>query len=99
MRTTLKGQTRQQTPSNRHQLKKGYNENGAMMKNLSANARDARDTSSIPGLGGYPEVGTGNPFQYSRLEVSMVREVWQPIVHGIAKSWTQLSEHTHNENI
>ena len=69
-----------------------YNENGAMMKSPSANGGDTRDTSSIPGLGRYPDVGSGNPLQYSGLEISMVREVWQPIVHGIAKSWTQLSD-------
>ena len=41
---------------------------------------------SIPGLGRYPEKGTGNLPQYSCLENSMDRGVWQAIVHGIAKS-------------
>ena len=86
MRTTLKGQTKQETSSNRHRFKKGYNENGAMIKDLSVNAGDTRDTSSIPGLGRYSEVGSGNPLQYPHLKISMVREVWQAIVHGIAKN-------------
>ena len=33
------------------------------------------------------------PLQYSCLENSMDREVWQATVHGVAKSWTQLSTH------
>ena len=33
-----------------------------MVKNLSANAGDARDTDSVSGSGRFPEVGNGNPF-------------------------------------
>ena len=29
---------------------------------------------------------------YSCLENSMDREAWQAMVHGVAKSWTQLSD-------
>ena len=32
-----------------------------MVKNPPANAGDARDSGSIPGLGRFPEVGNGNP--------------------------------------
>ena len=55
-------------------------------------------------------VGNGNPLQYSCLENSMDRGAWQGTVHGVAesdvterqmatvhgvsKSWTQLSMHT-----
>ena len=35
-----------------------------VVKNLSANAADARDLISIPGLGRSPEGGNGNPLQY-----------------------------------
>ena len=35
---------------------------GAVVKNLPANARDARDTGLIPGLGRPPGEGNGNPF-------------------------------------
>ena len=41
------------------------------IKNLPANAIDAEDTDSIPGLGRSPEEGNVNPLQYSCLENSM----------------------------
>ena len=37
-------------------------------KNRPVNAGDARDAILIPGLGRSPEVGNGNPLQYSCLE-------------------------------
>ena len=43
------------------------------VKNLPANARDARDSSSVPGLERSHGGGHGNPFQYSCLEISMDR--------------------------
>ena len=36
--------------------------------------------------------GNGNPLQYSCLENLMDRGAWRAIVHGVAKSWTQLSD-------
>ena len=36
--------------------------------------------------------GNGYPLQYSCLENSMHRGAWQATVHGVTKSWTQLSE-------
>ena len=39
-----------------------------VVKNLPADARDARDTATIPGLGGYPGGKHDNPFQHSYLE-------------------------------
>ena len=66
-----------------------------MIKNPPANAEDARDKSSIPGLGRSPEVGNGNPHQYSCLENSMDIEAWWATVNGVAKNWIQLSAHTH----
>ena len=39
-----------------------------------------------------PGDGNGNPLQYSCLESSMDRGAWQAIVHGVAKSWTRLSD-------
>ena len=47
-----------------------------MVKYLSANAGDAGDTGLIPGTGGSPGEGNGNPFQYSCLENPMEREAW-----------------------
>jgi len=53
-----------------------------VVKNLSANAGDARDLGSIPGLGRSPGGGgKGNPLQYSCLENSMDRGAWQAMVH------------------
>ena len=34
---------------------------GTVVKNVSANAGDARDRGSIPGSGKSPAVGNGNP--------------------------------------
>ena len=41
----------------------------------------------IPGLRRSPKEGNGYPLQYSGLENSM-----DYIVHGVTKSWTQLSD-------
>ena len=42
-------------------------------------ACSAGDPSSIPGLGGSPGEGNGNPLQYSCLEDTMDRGVWRAI--------------------
>ena len=55
-------------------------------------ACDARDPGSIPGSGKSPGEGNGNPLQYSCLENSMDRGAGRATVHGVAKSWTQLSK-------
>ena len=50
------------------------------------------DLGSIPGLQRSPGKGKGYPLQYSGLESSR-----DCIVHGVAKSWTRLSDfHFHN---
>ena len=64
-----------------------------MVKNLPANARDARDSGLIPGSGRSPGGGHGNPLQYSCLENPMDRGAWRATVHGVAKGWTCLSMH------
>ena len=56
-----------------------------MVKNLPANARDARDVSLIPGLGRSSGEGNGNPLQYSCLENPMDREAWHATVHVVAR--------------
>ena len=55
-------------------------------------AYNAGDPGSIPGPGRSPGEGNGNPLQYSCLENPMDGEAWQTTVHGVAKSWTQLSD-------
>ena len=47
---------------------------------------NAGDLALIPGLGRSPGEGKGYPLQYSGLENS---------VHGVTKSWTQLSDSLH----
>ena len=66
-----------------------------VVKNLSANAGDARDRGSIPGLGRSPGIGNGNPLEYSCLESTMDRRTRHATVHGVTRSWTQLSAYTH----
>ena len=59
-----------------------------MVRNASANAGDARDTGSIPGLGRSPGGGHGNPLLYSHLGNPMGRGAWWTTVHQMAKSDT-----------
>ena len=55
-----------------------------MVKNLPAEAGDARDLGLIPGSGRSPGEGNGNPLQYSCLENSMERGAWQATVYRVA---------------
>ena len=59
-----------------------------------ASACDVGDWGSIPGLGRHPGEGNGNPLQYSCPENPMDRGAWWAILHGVAKSQTQLSDFT-----
>ena len=65
---------------------------GSVVKNLPANAGDAGNASSIPGLGRSPGGGNGNSLQYSCLENPMDRGAWQATVHEVAKSRTSLKQ-------
>ena len=58
-----------------------------MVKNPPANAGDIGDIGLIPGLERSPEIGNGNPLQYSCLENPMDRGAWRAMVHGLTKSW------------
>ena len=54
------------------------------------------DLGSIPGSGRSPGEWIGYPLQYSCLENLIDTGAWWATVHGVAKSWIQLSdEHTH----
>ena len=55
-----------------------------VVKNLSANAGDIKDTGSVPGLGRSPGGEHGTPLQYFCLENPMDREAWWATVHGVA---------------
>ena len=59
-----------------------------MVKNLSVNGGDGRDTGLILGLGKSPGEQHGNLLQYSCLENSVARGAWRAIVHRIAKNQT-----------
>ena len=65
-----------------------------VVKNPPANAGDARNAGSIPGLGRSPGVGNGNPLLYSCLENSLGRGAMSATVHGATKSQTQLRDWT-----
>ena len=58
---------------------------GAVVKNSSANAGDARDVDSIPLSGKSPGAGHGNPLEYSCLGNPMDRGVWWATVHGVTE--------------
>ena len=62
---------------------------GSTVKNLPASAEAV---GSIPGSGRSPGEGNGNPLQYSFLGNSLDRGAWCVAVHGVTKSWTQLSD-------
>ena len=54
-------------------------------------AYNAGDPGLIPGLRRSPREGNDNLLQYSFLENPLDRGAWQTIVHGVARSHTQLS--------
>ena len=55
-------------------------------------ACDVGDLDSLPGLGRSPAEGNGYPLQYSCLGNPMNRGAWWATAHGVAKSWTWLSD-------
>ena len=66
---------------------------GAVVKNLPANAGDARDMGLISGSGRSPGEGNSNIVQYSCLGNSTDRRAWWSTVHGVAE--LDMTEHTH----
>ena len=52
-----------------------------LVKNPPANAGDAKDTGSSPGLERSPGLGNGNPLQDTCLKNYMDRGTWQATVH------------------
>ena len=61
---------------------------------VKVSACNARDQGLIPGLGRSPGEGNGNLLHYSCLENLMDGGAWWATVHGVAKSWTWLSDFT-----
>ena len=62
-----------------------------VVKNPPVSVGDIRDAGLIPGSGRSPGEGNENPLQYSCLANPMAREAWWARIHGIAKSWTGVS--------
>ena len=58
---------------------------GAVVKNPSATAGDARDTGSIPGSGRSPGEGNSSPLQYSCLGNPMHREAGGLLSMGLQR--------------
>ena len=65
-----------------------FNQVAQLVKNLPANAGNARDVGSIPRLGSAPGEENGNLLQYSCLENFRDRRAWCAPVHGVTKCWT-----------
>ena len=61
----------------------------SVVKNPPANSGD---TGSIPESGRSPGEGNGNSFQYSCLGNPVDGGAWWATVHGVAQSWTWLSD-------
>ena len=61
---------------------------GSVVIKVPANAGDL---GSIPELGRSPGKGNGYSLQYSGLENLIDRGAWWATIHGLTKSWTQLS--------
>ena len=49
------------------------------------------DPGLLPGSGSSPGEGNGYPLQYSCRENPTDRRAWETTVHGVAKTWTLLS--------
>ena len=58
-------------------------------KHLSAHAGDA---GLISGSGRSPPEENGNLLQYSCWDNPMDKRAWRALVHGVTKSWTQISD-------
>ena len=54
-------------------------------------AYNAGDLGSIPGSGKSPGEGNVYPCQYFYLGNPIDRGTWQATVHGVAKSWTRVT--------
>ena len=67
-----------------------------VVKNLLVDARDVRDTVSIPGLGRSPGGGCDNPFQYSCRENPMDKALagYSPQGHKYSDT-TEVTQHTY----
>ena len=63
--------------------------------NLLASAGDVRDVDWIPGSGRFPGGRLSNSLPVFLTGESHGKGAWQGTVHGVAKSWTDVTEHVH----
>ena len=71
-----------------------YPQVALVVKNLSANAGEVRDTGSVPESGRSPTEGNGKPLQYSCLENPTDGGAWRFTVHAVKKvrhDWRDLA--------
>ena len=68
---------------------------GFSSKEFTCNAEDTKRWVQSLGQEDSPGGENGNPLQYSCLGNPMGRGAWRATVHGVAKSHTWLSMHTH----
>ena len=61
---------------------------GASSKEPTCQCRRHKDAVSMPGLGGFPGGGRGNPLQYLCPENPMDRGAWQDTVYRVTESDT-----------
>ena len=76
------------THTHTHTQNLGASQVALVVKNPLAHTGDVRDMGSIPGSGGSPGVGNGNPLQYSCLKNPMERGPLQATVRGVTNIWT-----------
>ena len=61
---------------------------GSVVKNLPANAGDARDLGSVPGLGRSPGVGKASHTSILAWKIPQAEEPGRAIIHGATESDT-----------
>ena len=69
-----------------------------VVKNLPANAGDTKDAGSNLGQEDPPEEGMATHSSIFAWRIPMDRGAWWATLHGITKSWTQLSDNIHTHN-
>ena len=69
----------------------GASQVALVVKNMPNNTVGVRDLGLNPGWEKSPGKRNDNPIQYSCLSTPMDRGAWGATVHGVAKSWTQIS--------
>ena len=70
----------------------GASQLALVVKNLPANAVDAKNMDLIPGRERSPMEENGNHSNILAWKVPQTRGAWWATVHGVTKNWTQLEE-------